>query len=542
MLKELRCDNFFEGLDHVKTIIFNDSLNIILGDSKGCNSIGKTSILLIIDYVFGGDDYLKKSKELIERIGPQSYRFVFEFECTRYIFSRDTSCPKIILQYDSNNNIQAQWSIEKYRKWLAIMYSLENFDITLRGCIGRFFRVYGRDSLDEKRPLSAATKAKESQNVIDFLKLMDYYKTIAELQNKVASRENEKMAYSAAQRFNIIGKLTKANQKKIEDELITLEKQKSALLESSMFGKIKLDENITSQVLELALKLKNKIYETESLKSRLKRDEERIGKESPINLRMLQELSTFFPNMNYKSIQETEEFHYSLENELKSLIATDRENLKASISMNEELIKIYRNQITTLDDNSIYKIENLEEYATLISSINEKSKWMKIYNHLEFLKEDIQTLKNLCLEQKEASLHTCSQIINAEIENLFCTVFDHKKTPPKLSFPNSNQYLYNTPKDTGAGAAFIGLILFDIAMIRHSILPSFIHDTNIHKNISPESFEKIIPLYTKTEKQIFVAIDNYHSFSDDTKRILRDNCVVSLSRDKLLFGKRLVLK
>ncbi len=49
MLREIYCDKF-----HQKRIVFNPGLSVVLGTNTGDNSIGKSTFLLIVDYVFGG--------------------------------------------------------------------------------------------------------------------------------------------------------------------------------------------------------------------------------------------------------------------------------------------------------------------------------------------------------------------------------------------------------------------------------------------------------------------------------------------------------
>ena len=49
MLKEIQCDIFTEDGKQRKPIIFNNGLNIILGDESKKNSIGKSTFLLVID-------------------------------------------------------------------------------------------------------------------------------------------------------------------------------------------------------------------------------------------------------------------------------------------------------------------------------------------------------------------------------------------------------------------------------------------------------------------------------------------------------------
>ena len=61
MLKEIYCDKFKK-----KLIEFHDGLNIILGDDIASNSIGKSTMLLAIDFAFGGDTYAKQDNIILK--------------------------------------------------------------------------------------------------------------------------------------------------------------------------------------------------------------------------------------------------------------------------------------------------------------------------------------------------------------------------------------------------------------------------------------------------------------------------------------------
>ena len=52
MLREIVCDKFKNN-----RIEFHNGLNVILGTNEGDNSIGKSSFLLIIDFVYGVNTY-----------------------------------------------------------------------------------------------------------------------------------------------------------------------------------------------------------------------------------------------------------------------------------------------------------------------------------------------------------------------------------------------------------------------------------------------------------------------------------------------------
>ena len=71
MLHEICCDQFYQ-----KQIVFNPGLSVVLGTNTGDNSIGKSTFLLIVDYVFGGSTYAGAT-DIIENVGPHDIYFSF---------------------------------------------------------------------------------------------------------------------------------------------------------------------------------------------------------------------------------------------------------------------------------------------------------------------------------------------------------------------------------------------------------------------------------------------------------------------------------
>ena len=62
-----------------KEIVFYEGLNAIVGDDIASNSIGKSTMLMIIDFVFGGDDYISKNHDVVDNLGHHDFRFIFNF-------------------------------------------------------------------------------------------------------------------------------------------------------------------------------------------------------------------------------------------------------------------------------------------------------------------------------------------------------------------------------------------------------------------------------------------------------------------------------
>ena len=75
MLKEIYCPLFKEGKTLRSPILFHKGLNIILGSEQGkAGSIGKSTMLLIIDFVFGGNAYMKS--DAVQQLGEHTVYFL----------------------------------------------------------------------------------------------------------------------------------------------------------------------------------------------------------------------------------------------------------------------------------------------------------------------------------------------------------------------------------------------------------------------------------------------------------------------------------
>ncbi len=86
MLVEMFSPVFMEQGEIRPTIRFKKGLNVVLGKEDGANSIGKSSAMLAIDFVFGGDTYLKSDG--VKHIGHHTIFF-----CIPVRWSKSTILP-----------------------------------------------------------------------------------------------------------------------------------------------------------------------------------------------------------------------------------------------------------------------------------------------------------------------------------------------------------------------------------------------------------------------------------------------------------------
>ena len=103
MLKQISCQLFREAGQPRPPINFTRGLNTILGAIKGeAGSIGKSTMMLIIDFAFGGNTYV--GSDAVKELDDHTIYFTFEFADGQYHFARTPTDPKLVAQIDVKPN------------------------------------------------------------------------------------------------------------------------------------------------------------------------------------------------------------------------------------------------------------------------------------------------------------------------------------------------------------------------------------------------------------------------------------------------------
>ena len=128
--------------------------------------------------------------------------------------------------------------------------------------------------------------------------------------------------------------------------------------------------------------------------------------------------------------------------------------------------------------------------------------------------------------------------LNKRMHQLNDEIYNGRKTSPTLNISDADHYTFFTPKDGGTGSKYKGLVLFDLAVMELTTLPVIIHDSILLKQIEDFALEKILQLYTKTKKQVFIALDKGTSYTKGAQEILAKNTVLTLEPGgSELFGR-----
>lgn len=529
MLKKIRSNDFIEN-----PIEFSIGLNVVLGDDISTNSIGKSTLLMIIDFVFGGQSFLTNDSGTIKRLGHQVFLFEFEFDDTNYYYKRSTENPEIVSICDKEYNSLSDISIENFTKILKEKYKITNEFLSFRKIISTFSRIWGKDNYNVDKPLQAFTKEPESTAILNLIKLFNLYNTIAETEIKIKEQDESKKIITGLHKKNYVEKITKTDFKKNEIELERIQNDILDIKENLLQYTLNIEELTSKEMIELKTEKSRFLALLSNNENKIRRLELNLEQKS-VKSKYFNKLSSFFENANEDKIQEIESFH----NKIGTILKRELNNAKKVL---EDENKVIYKEIDTLDLKISHLLENVKSPKFIVEKIydltiesNKISTINKFYSEKEQVIFDLKEL-NVNLEETVIDiLKNIEEQINTELVRINKEIHIGNKKTPKIRL-NKKSYSFDHLDNTGTGKSFSDLIEFDLVMLKLTCLPILIHDSILFKNIEDSAIDKIIEQYSIEEKQIFIAIDGIRKYNAKSIEILETNKVIQLNDSRKLFN------
>jgi hypothetical protein len=539
MLIEISCDAFESYGKSRPPIVFRKGLNTILGDHAGSNSIGKSTFLLIVDFAFGGDDYAKS--DAVRHVGTHTINFKYEFDGHLFYFSRETLTPERVNVCDENYNAQGEpLTIKQFREKLFELYRIGLTGISFRDILGRYFRVYGRDNLSERRPLLAAARESDEKAITALLRLFGKYGRFEELKSVEQESIARRNAFKEAQKYEFVpfGITTKKQFSENESRIVALRNELDSLAEQT-------DKKLSAddlQQADVASELKGKLTyarrQRGRLKSQLRAMEANMGQGVLPTEEDISDLSRFFPQVDTKTIGQIEHFHVLMHNVLTDEFEDERQRLSALIESADKEIAALEAEQRKLGIPAKLPKTFLDRYTELSGRIRALEKQNEAYTKLLDLKDEVKSVAARLVEVQEQELRFLQSDINNKMAKLNDYIYDGTHKPPILDLKSVKSYVFETPDDTGTGTSYKSLVVFDLSVLELTPLPALAHDSLILKNIGDAPIERIMELYLRTQKQVFIALDKDDSYTERTSVILNETAVLQLSGDgNQLFGR-----
>lgn len=540
MLIELSCELFKDTAP--QPITFNPGLNIILGTKGATNSIGKSTTLMIIDFVFGGDDYLRLSKDVKNHIGNHTFKFTFEFNNKKYYYIRGTEKPNEVIVCDSNYNEISPMPISDYREILARAYDVDGIGITWRDCVSPTFRIWQRDNDKPSLPLSRHRTDTHRSGITRLLALFDMYKPVKKV---LDSEQKAKDALDTAKIGPSVYNLNIASNKsefdKNEKRIEELQEQLNAV--EASFGE-KLPVALNEEQAKTVAELKRAQLPLNRQRTILLNQLEALKNNHSLGIKYrnkvdFEELKEFVPELDINYLDKIEGFH----NDIKKLLTKQvKEEIKVTQVKLEEVqgkIKHLDEQITRITTAPNITARSAQAYHELKTNIAALQRANSNYSIKEENRLKLSEARKIVEDETKYLLKKIERDINHYLELIDGSFTNEKRNPPKLSLNKIDSYSYAIADDTGTGSGYRSLLSFDLVLLEHSKLPLIIEDSFLFKQIETEAVNRIIKYYdTINEKQIFISLDEADKYSNEVKKIIEDNTCLKLDHDsEALFGK-----
>ena len=543
MLYEIWCDQFKCNNKLRGVIRFNETLNVVKGHDSGTNSIGKSTFLLAIDFAFGGNSYAE-DKSLIKKIGNHTINYCFKFGNEFYYFSRNTATPKEVNICNAEYVLQETIPIDEYNNKLLKLYNIDLPNISFRQIVGRYFRVYGRGSSNERKPLASYDGEAPKESLIALLKLFNGYTPIEKLYLELKNKDERKKAIINADKYNLVTiiKSKKDYQKNLSD----IERLNGELQSLARFGRQELLYLDPAQA-EKAAEYKSR-YETLTRRKKqlwakyysIKNNAERTHASTAQDF---EALLKFFPNSDIKLLSDIENFHSKLIDILSEEFTISMSQILKQI--NEISIELTQIEVSLkeLDVPKRIADSTLKAYAQAQNQINELNRQNELYVTKREIETDIRTMKTKYQQLFTDIFKDITSKINDVMAKLNAFIYGENIVAPVLIVTKPNSYTFGTDMDDGTGTNYKNLILLDLASLKLTELPTIAHDTIVFHNIGQEPMAKILELYNKSEKQIFIAIDESPKYNESAQTIIENNKILELSGNgNELFGSSWITK
>lgn len=541
MLTEIYCEKFkTDGKDGItrKPISFKPGLNIIEGTDNGSNSVGKSTLLLVIDFCFGGNDYVDILKDVKTNVGPHTIYFTFTFE-KEYFFARKTDEKEFVYictspQVISNRKIH----VDVFNKFLMDKYRVNIPGSTFRNIISRFMRIANRPNLDEELPLRSYKNETDKNSLLDMLKLYKLYEPLMELERICDEAIKTNDSFAKAQKYQLLPKITKEQYIDNEAKIQKLKTQAESLANRSEQGLLEL----TTEKAEKISKIKEQIVSLKRNRSKyynqlnyykIDSEYEATGFKNDFS-----DLTKYFDNVNLNNLHEIEEFHKEITSILRKELNNSIKEIRKNISMLSNAIEQLEGELVKINQSDNLPKIILDSYASIKKESDELEYINKLYNKKEELDKNAKEKETQLNEQTMIQISLLLEIINQRMEKINKEYYLDETLSPILSAPSVKKYDLSTPNDLGTGCKYKGMITLDTAILTTSSLPVIIHDSIMFVHMSYERVERTLTLYSEiTSKQIFIAVDRTTPLNQEANTIINSHRRILLSPNgNELFG------
>lgn len=531
MLVSLTSPRFKDG----RTLDFTAGLNVVLGDDDASNSIGKSSALMVLDFVFGGMDLLERTPKVLQHLGHHHYDFVFVFGERTYRYRRATDRPDFIYECNTRHEPVTEIGLDDYLEILRNAYNLpDDEQLSFRGCVGAFCRVWGKDNLNVKRPLAVVQRESEDNGLKRLAKLFGRYSVLRALEESLEETTKKKKALEGAMRQEFVPKITKTTRKKNEFDISAIDGELDELRTTLARFAISVREVANKETIELSDAKDALLRERLDVSTHLAQIENDVAGTRAPSPAKFEPLTQLFPNVDGQRLQQVQEFHTGIAGIIRKELQSERRKVRRRLeSIDEEVAALNAKLANVLTD--VVAPSNIIDRVIRLSSKRSQLQFENSsYDDAGRLREEVKDSKEALRSVRESEFRSITLRINEALRQLVTELSGPGREAPRFH-ADSRRHTLEHDADDGTGTAYAALLLLDLAMLELTPVPFVIEDSLLFKNIENALVAGLLARYDTQKKQVFVAIDEPSKFGVETTRLLLSNAVVELSRESLLY-------
>lgn len=557
MLKRLWSDRFLNQGEQRDPIEFHPGLNIVEGAAQAQNSIGKSTLLEIIDFIYGGSSF--PDSDVVRRpeaVGHHTIYFTLLLRGQEYHFSRATDRPGYVTCYadDHWRNQTEEWTKDDYFNFLLDQYGLTDMQTSWRDLIGRFSRRNEEVLALADRPLAAASREADDKATNIALRLFGIYAEIATVLQRYKDVDKQVATLNAMAKGRYSAYIALRNKDERKEAERNLADAKVELRQLRVGQDLTLFDNerrVRAEQQTAKAELQPLTAMLSALQGRLANVDSVLAGATRITTNDLEEFYAFFPSAERERLETIEFYHHELSRILTTQLEEQRLQYRAQIANIEMRIKEQQARILALGKDVQLDEEDYDRSLQVHSTVERLEEQIRAYDANEQLKEERKKL----LDSLDHSLpdrvgHIAAEV-NSEMDAANRQLYPQgeRKVCPKFSFKVTRKgvsYEFSHEGDTGSGAKSRHLALFDIAMLRLTPLPFLIHDSAMIKLVAFGPVRELIQVYSTSAnlrsgaaepKQVFFSFDATQAYGRRAEEFVDQFRVIHLGEDaEALYG------
>ncbi|WP_299492353.1 DUF2326 domain-containing protein [uncultured Shewanella sp.] len=529
MLKELRCNKLATG-----KLEFEAGLNALVGPEDGANSIGKSSVLMLIDFALAGDDFISLCSDVMDNVGAITIEMDFIFGGEKYCFARSTNDPKIVVFLSEDE--KPEKSVDEYRSFLKKNYIFPEEGASFRGAVNPFFRIWGKENDNPNKPLNSFPSEPYQKIKPNLLKLFSFYGVLKSLEKEKTATSKKKSILKGAFDEGYIKSLTKREKEKSEKRIEEVESEINEIKKVIEAHSINANKIISKENFKIKAEKDALVRSLFQLKSRQKRIETNLTYGSAVNKKHFDKLEEYFPEVNSGRLTKVEQFHSGVSKILKAELRYEKQIL-------DDQVKELEFEISEADKRLLESTGMIEKPSGLVDkmldlsfeerSLRDQIRFRDIKSSID---TEVVTISEKITEKTTQSLASIESKLNSKMAEYISIFYEGKPVTPQIKL-SETRYEFKHNEDSGTGKAYANMVALDMSILEETYLPILIHDLIVFSNIEDHAIEAILEEYSVANKQVFIALDKLGRFKNEIQKLVKEKEFLALDSKTLAFGQ-----